>query len=128
MAVKLTKKAKEGSTYIVPVTFKKPNGDEFTPDSVRWTLMTSRRVVVNGRRHVSITPDTTVNVVTKGLDLKVTEAGEYADRLLLVEAFYDDPTYGNGLTVVEEFSFQIEAAKSYPVTTTTTTSTTTTTV
>lgn len=126
MTTKLCEDAKEGSTFIVPVHFTKPDGQPLAPLSVRWTLMTKRKIVVNGRRHVSIPPLATVNIVLSGPDLRVDEAGKKADRKLLVEAFYNSIQYGDNLTIVEEFDFQIEAATAYPVTTTTTTTTTTT--
>lgn len=118
-------RAKEGSTYIIPVTFKNESGVAQAPQSARWTLMNAKKQVLNNRRHVAITPATTVNIMLFGQDLKVTEAGPYADRRVLIESFYNS-SYGTGLPCVEEVRFQVEAADTYPVTTTTTTTTTTT--
>lgn len=124
MAVTLKTKAIEGSTYVIPCTFRREDGAPVNPLSVRWTLAKPDKTVINNRLHVSQVPAKNVNIVLTGPDLIMDEVGELADRKVLVEWWYNS-SYGNGLYGKEEINFQIQAAKLYPVTTTTTTTTTT---
>jgi len=115
MAVTLKTRAKEGSQYVISLTFKNSAGALAVPSAVRWTLTNCDREVINNRRHVVVAPAANIDVVLSGADLGVTEFGSTATRKFLVEAV------DNGLPIVEEFTFKIEQSLIYPITTTTST-------
>lgn len=120
MATRIKSNAKEGSNKTYEFTFKDSGGSSITPDSVRWTLTNKDREIINNRRHIVVTPGAPTVITLSGNDLRCTESGPHADRLLLVEGM------SGGVPIVEEFSFKIECSTVYPITTTTTTTTTTT--
>ena len=95
----------EGSTYVVTAAFTDEDGDAVTPNTVTWTLTTTNGTVINSREDVSITPDTSVDIVLSGDDLAVGSNGRY--RILTVEAVYDS-SYGTDLPLKARCAFEIE--------------------
>lgn len=109
MTTKLNTSAVEESTYIILVSFRDEEGQPVVPQTVKWTLATEDRVVINGREDVDITTlAATVPIVLTGADLVYEPEG---DRYLLVEAIYNSAKYGDGLHLKEEFRFKIRDLK-----------------
>ena len=102
----LTDNAVEGSTYVVNVTFKDEAGTTMVPVSATWSLRDTTGTIVNSRSAVALTPATTVSVILAAADLDY-EENSSTMRTLTVEAVYDG-TYGSGLSLVSEFTFDID--------------------
>ncbi len=69
MPATLTTNAVEKSTYIVTAAFTDEDGDAVTPNAgLVWTLTDMNGVVINSREDVSISPDTSVDIVLSGND------------------------------------------------------------
>ena len=97
--------AKEGSTYIVTVTYKDEDGSAVTPNSVIWTLTNGRGQVVNSRSAVSIaSPGTSNTIVLQGDDLNIDDGEE---REISISALYDSSN-GSGLPLKDSATFVIE--------------------
>ena len=100
-----TPKAESGSTYIAVCSFTEAGtGDAITPNSVVWSLTDGNGNIINSRDDVSITPDTTINIVMSGDDLLRSDG---TVRKLTIDAVYDSATYGAGLPLVEQAVFYI---------------------
>jgi hypothetical protein len=110
MAIELTNRATEESTYVIVATFKNEDGDLVTPKTVTWTLTDSDGDVINNRQDVSITPGTSVNIVLTGADLQATGTVKLQKRVVTVKAVYDS-ILGNDLALVEAGEFDLENLK-----------------
>lgn len=107
MSVKLETKAIEQSTYIVRVSFKDEAGVAVIPKSMVWSLAIKDGTIVNSRQDVVGSPlAATMPVVLTDDDLALPDIANPV-RYLLVEAVYDSATYGNNLSLREEFVFSI---------------------
>ena len=111
----LSEIAPEGGTFGVRCDFveKMPEGDvEFTPKpDPSWSLTDENGSPVNGKTDVPITAAQSITIVLKGDDLAL--AGGSAKRYVTVTGTYDG-VLGNDLTVIKEFSFQINNLKGKP--------------
>jgi len=104
MSTQLTVTAVEESTYIVVATFVDEDDALITPNTITWTLSDLDGTIINSRENVSITPDTSVNIVLSGDDLAVSGS---RTRVVTVKATYDS-SYGVGLTLKAAAKFDIE--------------------
>lgn len=105
MSIRLTEQAKEGSTFIVNVTFRDEDENLVTPNSgSTWSLYTSDGTVVNERTDVDFVEDTSVDIVLSGDDLKPDD-----DRVLylLLEGTYNSDA-GSNLPFKETVIFEVE--------------------
>lgn len=86
------KKAPEGASYVLDITFKDEDGDLVVPNAgLNWTLTDTKGTVVNGRSGVTVSPDSEISVVLDGADLatdgyfslarKFLISGDYASTL-----------------------------------------------
>lgn len=103
----LSVKAGEESTYIVTAVFSDADGTTVVPVSASWSLRDSNHNIVNSRQDVSITPATTITVVLSGDDLVYTPITK-GTRVFTIKAVYNSSTYGNGLTLNDECTFEID--------------------
>ncbi len=108
MAVKLSIKATEESTYIVTAAFTDADDSAVTPTSITWTLMDVGADVINERENVVITPASTVSIVLTGDDLGITEEGGEVKRIITVSAIYTSETYGVGLSLKGSAIFTVK--------------------
>jgi hypothetical protein len=102
----LSEQALEKSTFIISVSFYDEDGDAVIPNTVSWSLRTIDGHVINGRKDVSETPATTVNIVLTGDDLQIV-ANKTNERVVTVESVYDSDL-GNDLNLNEEIYFIIK--------------------
>jgi len=109
MTIVLPTKAKEGSTYIVTVSFKDEDGEAETPTAITWTLTDSDGTVINSREDVSVSPASTINIVLSGDDLQIVSENVSSPtrRVLTIEAVYNS-TLGNNLPLKEQIEFNID--------------------
>lgn len=101
--------ATEGSAYPVTVTLTDDAGSALVPDTATWTLTDLGGNVVNARNAVELTPGSSMTLVLSGDDLDVATGYENAERCLIIEGTYTDPTFGSGLDFRQEFRFTIDA-------------------
>ena len=107
MAITLTARANERSTYIVDVSFWDENDVAVVPNAgLSWTLTDENGTVINGRDATAISPATTVSIVLSGLDLAIGDGLYGTQRHLLVEGTYNS-SLGNNLPIKEEIVFRI---------------------
>lgn len=105
MPTKLTKKADEGGTYVVVVTFSEL-GELVIPNSgLKWNLSDKNGNIINDKQDVDIDSDSTINIVVKGDDLLLN--GAPALRFITIVGTYDSDLQ-NDLPLVKEVSFQID--------------------
>jgi len=109
----------EKGTVGIEISFTDEDGNAVPPDSITsitWTLTnmpasyTETPTVINNRKDVSVTPDSTVTVVLKGDDLSLlsTELDEsFVDRVLSLEYTYTS-SYGSGLPGKAQYIFTVE--------------------
>jgi len=99
--------AKEGSTFVLTVTFEDENRVAFVPVTCKWTLANKAGAIVNGRQDVVITsPTASVTIVLSGLDLAANQEGNLS-RILMVTGTYDSAA-GSNLPFAGEVSFAID--------------------
>lgn len=99
-----TKKAVEGSTFILTASFFDEDEVEVTPNAgMVWTLTNGRGVVVNNREDVDVVEDTSVDIVLQGDDLMI-EDGRY--RILTLEGTYNSDL-GSNLPLKDQVIFEI---------------------
>ena len=82
----------EAGTVVVKCTFYDEEGNLVTPNSLSYTLKDIEGNVVNSKSDVSITSDTSVNIVLSGDDLP------YGRLYVVISGTYDS-TYGTGLNL-----------------------------
>ena len=122
MATRLTKVAKERSTYIVNAVFTDEDDELAVPASMVWTLTDKDKNVVNSKENIPVSPLASVSaIVLSGLDLvvtdgEITEANQnpnvstdpiLVDRFITFVGTYDS-TLGNGLPLTAEYVFSLE--------------------
>jgi len=115
MSLILSTHADEKSTFVITASFTDEDGNAVTPDSVTWTLTKSDGSIVNSRKDVEETPDTSINIVLSGNDLALDEdetsdyvADGYSGlRILTVNAVYDSD-YGLNLPLKQSIKFIID--------------------
>jgi len=105
MPVTLSTSAIEKSTFVITATFKDENGSAVTPTSITWTLTDGDGNVINNRDAVSITPNTSVDIVLSGDDLALTSGS--ALRILTTEAVYSSSA-GTNLPLKDSVSFLVK--------------------
>jgi hypothetical protein len=103
MATSLSQ-AKDGATYVVPVSFTDEDGSAVTPNSIQWSLRNEDGTIVNSRTSDSETPSTSVNIVLQGADLLYSDGHK---RVITVEATYNS-TLGTSLPMKGEAEFFID--------------------
>lgn len=109
MAVMLTAKAMEESTYVITASFTDEAGDAATPKTLTWTLTDPDGVVVNNREDVIVSPlGESVTILLTGDDLALTG---YLTRTrhLTLEGTYDG-SLGSDLPFTGVIIFSIEPA------------------
>lgn len=106
MATKLSKKAKEGGTYIIRYSFLDENEEPAAPSAMAYTLLRDNGEVVNELEGVELEPDTTVSIVLKGDDLALFD-GDNGARYLHLNGTYDS-TLGANLPYRDELVFTVE--------------------
>jgi hypothetical protein len=104
MTIVISEKARDKSTFIIGLEFFDENGDLVVPNSITWKLTDDLATVINSRSAVVVTPDSAIDIVLSGDDLKFSDS---ANRVLLVQAPYDS-SLGTGLPNNEEYTFEIE--------------------
>jgi hypothetical protein len=108
MALSLTLKATEESTYIITCDFTDEDGDATPPKTMKWTLSDSEGNVINNREDETVTgPEASQDVTLKGDDLQTVDNDDLL-RVFTVKATYDSETYGNDLPLNGEISFTLE--------------------
>jgi len=101
-------KPAEKSTLAIPFYYFDCSGTAVTPTSVVWSLTDKDGNIINSREDVSIgAPANSNEIVLSGDDLELTDT-DNATRILLVQAVFTDPTYGAGLPLKGQCSFEIE--------------------
>lgn len=111
MPTKLSTRAIEESTYIVTAAFTDEDGSPVTPNAgLTWTLTDGSGTVINSRTAVSITPDTSVDIVLSGNDLALS-ANKDEERCFLIKGTYNSSTYGNNLPFADECRFTVDNLK-----------------
>lgn len=101
--------AVEKSTFIITAAFTDSAGSAVTPNvGLNWTLTTPAGTVINSRSAVTITPDTSVDIVLSGLDLAM-QTGESGDvrRIVTVQGTYDS-TEGSDLPIKDQVTFLLK--------------------
>ena len=101
--------ATEGSAYPVTIALTDDAGGALIPDTATWTLTDLDGNVINSRNAVSLTPASSMTLVLSGDDLDVATGYEKAERALIIEGTYTDPTFGSGLDFRQEFRLTVEA-------------------
>jgi hypothetical protein len=94
--------ANEGSSFYPTITFQDENGQDMTPDTLKWKLTDPAGNVVNGRSEVTVgAPSTSITIALGGADLDV--LGDHvAARVLTLWGTYTSTTHGSG----QPFTFQ----------------------
>lgn len=106
MPTTLTASAIERSTFVITASFADHAGAAVTPKTLTWSLRNGAGEIVNGRDGVAVTPlASTVNIVLKGGDLALPDAGDPV-RVLTLEGTYDS-TLGTDLPLKDEVTFTI---------------------
>lgn len=108
MPIEITsEKAIEQSTFIVTLHFKDENGEDTTPDSVKWSLITGEEDLVNSRSEVDIPePQAIQDILLQGDDLAILRGRLEEYRWLIVEATYTS-SRGSGLPLNEQIRFSV---------------------
>ena len=101
----LTVQATNEGTYIVTGTYKDEAGDAVTPQTMTWSLTDENGKVINSRDATSITPSTSNSVVLSGDDINKDKGGIH--RVFIFDGTYNSVTYGNGLVLRGQASFDI---------------------
>ena len=104
MPVVLTKKAVEGSTFVVTLSFTDENGQSVVPNTLSFSLTDLRGNFINDRKNISITPAASVDILLSGADLMVTDGKK---RILYISGTYNSDA-GNNLPLKDEVNFEIE--------------------
>lgn len=111
MPTKLTTHATEKSTYIVTAAFTDEAGNPVTPNAgLTWTLTNGAGTIVNDREDVSLTPDTSVDIVLSGDDLALSDNKD-EERCLRITGTYNS-SYGTDLPINDECRFTVDNLKS----------------
>lgn len=103
----LSKKAKEGGTFVVRLTWLDEDDNAVTPDSATWSLTNSDGVIINSREDVAIAVPSTYNDVVLGPDDLLCSSHQDEDRVVIGKFIYDSAA-GSNLTGVDEVAFGIE--------------------
>lgn len=111
MSIEITTHAIEKSTFVITAAFTDAAGSAVTPNTIVYTLTDINGTVINSKSSVSVTPDTSVDIVLSGDDLAM-QSGEsvIAERLLTIEAVYDS-TEGTNMPLNAEVHFYIDDLK-----------------
>ena len=105
MAINLTTKAKDRSTYIVTIDFLDETDTPVVPKSATWTLSNETGDIVNDREGETFDPlAASVDLALSGLD---TAYALGRARYLKVHAVYDS-VVENDLPIIEEAIFEID--------------------
>lgn len=73
MPTVLNTRAIEESAYTITFAFTDEDGNDVTPDDIKWKLTDGDGTVVNSRTDVSLTPSTSVDVDLNGDDLALAD-------------------------------------------------------
>ena len=105
---KLSDRARELSSYTVPVAFTDEDDTALTPDAstIFWTLTTYDGTVINSRDSMSIASASTIYITLSGDDLEISDASDL-ERILTVECTYTS-SYGTNLPLKDEVHFFID--------------------
>ena len=106
MPTTLTTHAVEKSTFVITVAFQDEQGNSVTPNELTWTLTDMNGNVINNRDQVSITPDSSVDIVLSGDDLAL-EGDAPELRVLTVEGTYSSDL-GNDLPIKDSVRFIVD--------------------
>ncbi len=106
MPTTLDKKAVEQSTFVVTASFTDENGDTVVPNTLKWSLVDSDGKAVNDRRNVSVTPDSSVDVILSDNDLKIDKDRDKILRWIVFEGTYDSDL-GSDLPLKEQAEFTV---------------------
>ena len=108
MPITLELHADEKSTYKITAAFTDSAGSAVTPDTIIYKLTNVEGTIINSKEAVSVTPDTSVEIVLSGNDLAM-QTGETGsvERVVTLEAVYDSDE-GNNLPLKEEAVFIID--------------------
>jgi Cu/Ag efflux protein CusF len=108
MALSLTLKATEESTYIITCDFEDEDGNAIPPKTMTWTLSDADGNIINEKEDVEVTdPQASQDVTLKGDDLQAVDNDDFL-RVFTVKATYDSEDYGNDLPFNGEIAFTLE--------------------
>lgn len=102
----LTTTVTEESTCVITAAFTDDAGASVVPNSLTWTLTDGDGTIINSRDGVTISPDSSVDIVLSGDDLAVGGASDDLIRYLLVEGTYDSDA-GSNLPIKDQVRFVI---------------------
>lgn len=98
-------KAKEKSSYAIPVQFKDDDGVLQAPIAIAWGLSTAANTPVNRRSNIQVaSPGAETTIVLDPADLDISEGTK---RYLTITAKYNSGDLGDGLYVTGEEQFSI---------------------
>ena len=104
----LSTKAGERSRYRIDAVVYTTSGETVVPTSLKWTLTDNSGNVINSRQGVFITPTADPTpILLYGADLGISGTESEVERVLLIEATYDEPGYP-GLPYNKEYRFMIK--------------------
>lgn len=105
MPMTLTTQAIEKGTFVIAVAFTDETDAAVTPNAgLTWKLTDGAGAVINGRSAVSLTPDTSVDIVLSGDDLALGNNGNL--RIVTVQGTYNGDA-GNNLPIKDQVAFYI---------------------
>lgn len=112
--------AKDGSTYIIEVSFFDHNKEPATPHTIEWSLFDGNGAAVNGREKVSVFPISKFQAVLFGpdLDADIGTSKAHKTRRFYVRALYSaiiDGVAYDDLPVTDAVEFFIEDLPEPPV-------------
>jgi hypothetical protein len=94
-------------TYIVTGTFLDEDGNAVTPQTLNWSLTDDNGKVINNRSAVAVAvPSTSNSIVLTNNDINVTGGTK---RVFTFDGTYNSATYGNGLILRGQATFEIGA-------------------
>ncbi len=88
-----------GSTGVISASFTDEDDNAVIPNTLNYSLYNSGSIV-NSKEKISITPDSTINIILSGLDLIP------GTTYIIVEGTYDS-TYGNDLPIKQWECFKV---------------------
>ena len=101
-------KAGERSRYRIDAVVYTTSGETVVPTSLKWTLTDNSGNVINSRKGVvMISPADPTPILLYGADLGIAGTESEVERVLLIEATYNEPGY-TGLPYNKEYRFMVK--------------------
>jgi len=113
MIVDLPKCAAEEGTYLLKVTLIDEDGETTMPKTFKWSLSDDAGTIINNRKDVTGSPGNPTEVLLKGDDLKLQNAGDLGWRRFTARMTYDS-TRGTDLPANGECRLYVQGMVNVP--------------